>query len=175
MSNLRERFADVIRMNTSETRRWKELETLTGIPAANWLAAVRNKQRPTAEMIEAVGRAWPQYAYWLVTGTTDARYGHVSADVYASMQKKGRAVYPEVTASATASTAAYLKLGIDLYAAQYEAGSHFPEEQRYDLETAHMKLGLERLSQVEAVAPIDKADLQEAISSRGSHPPAKRQ
>ncbi|VVD71760.1 hypothetical protein PEP31012_00642 [Pandoraea eparura] len=166
MSNLRERFADIIRMNTSETRRWKELESLTGIPAANWLAAVRNKQRPTAEMIEALARTWPQYAYWMVTGTSDARYGHLCADTWAAQQGKGRAFYPETEANAGASTAAYLALSIKLYAARYEFAPCIPPEQHAELELQHLKLDLERLSQIEAVAPMDKASLQAVIAAR---------
>lgn len=169
MANLRERFADVIRMNTSETRRWKELETLTGIPAANWLAAVRNKQRPTAEMIEALARAWPQYAFWMVTGTTDARYGHVSADTYGQLDGDGRPVYPEVAHNATASTAAYLKLNVKLYVAKYELTPHLPPEDLHILENRHAQLDLERLSQIQAVAEIEKRHLQETISRTNRH------
>lgn len=156
MANLRERFADVIRMNTSETRRWKELETLTGIPAANWLAAVRNKQRPTADMIEALARAWPQYAFWMVTGVTDARYGHVSADTYGQLKGDGRAVYPELNDGAVASTAAYLKLNVRLHAAKYESTPYLTPEELEALEKRHAQLDRERLSQIEAVAAIEK-------------------
>ena len=153
-------------MNTSTTRRWKELETLTGIPAANWLAAVRNKQRPTADMIEAVARAWPQYAYWLVTGSTDARYGHVCADTYAQIARTGRQFYPELSTNAVASTAAYLKLNLDLYRAKYEDHPYVSPDQEEELYTRHQELALERLSQIEAVIAMQKAHLQEIVAQR---------
>jgi hypothetical protein len=37
----------IVRSETSERRRYKELEEITGIPASNWQSAAKAKQRPT--------------------------------------------------------------------------------------------------------------------------------
>jgi len=72
------RTLDVMRAVAPERRRYKELEEETGIPATNWQSAAKRKQRPTAAMIEALGRRWPQYAFWMATGLTDAPNGHTA-------------------------------------------------------------------------------------------------
>lgn len=59
-------------------RKWKELERLTGIPASSWVDFNRGKKRATADMVEAVSKAWPQHAFWLCTGISDPDFGHVA-------------------------------------------------------------------------------------------------
>jgi 8-oxo-dGTP pyrophosphatase MutT (NUDIX family) len=84
-----ERTLDVVRAVTTERRRYKELEEETGIPATNWQSAFKRKQRPTAHMIEALCRRWPQYAFWLATGLTDPENGHTAPDAaWTSSQDK---------------------------------------------------------------------------------------
>ncbi|MDA7087673.1 hypothetical protein PH586_14880 [Pseudomonas sp. SA3-5] len=90
MDDIFERFKRVIQQNISENRRWVELAELTEIPATSWNKAFNGKQRPTAEMIQAVGRLWPEYAFWMITGVTDARHGHVSC-----RHRPGKPFYPE--------------------------------------------------------------------------------
>ncbi|MCD4500164.1 hypothetical protein [Chromobacterium vaccinii] len=68
----------VIESEISSNRRFKELEGRTGIPADRWKALSLNRQRPTAEMIEAICKEWPQYAFWLSTGVSDPDFGHVA-------------------------------------------------------------------------------------------------
>ena len=72
------RMREVIRAVTSDKRRLKELEEETGIPSKNWKNAWLGTQRPTAHMIEALARRWPQYAFWLSTGLTDPKNGHTA-------------------------------------------------------------------------------------------------
>lgn len=57
---------------------WEKISQLTGIPSARWRSAFSRKQKPTSVMIEAVAHLWPKYAFWLVTGITDAANGHVA-------------------------------------------------------------------------------------------------
>ncbi|KVC24212.1 hypothetical protein WI69_01920 [Burkholderia diffusa] len=57
---------------------WERLEQRSGISARRWRNAFDRRQRPTSDMIEMAGRMWPQYAFWLVTGITDATNGHVA-------------------------------------------------------------------------------------------------
>jgi hypothetical protein len=77
-STLAERFASLLRERTEEARRFKALEDESGIPAVSWRTAMNGGQRPTAEMLEVVAGKWPEHAYWLLTGCTDNRNGHVS-------------------------------------------------------------------------------------------------
>ncbi|WP_334001090.1 hypothetical protein [Burkholderia cepacia] len=72
----------LIRSVTDVRRRLKQLEEETGIPDRQWKHVWALKQRPTAHMLEALARRWPEYAFWLVTGLTDAANGHVSPTVH---------------------------------------------------------------------------------------------
>lgn len=77
-TTLPERLCMIVAHEISKTRRWTELEGLTGIPATSWQKAITGKQRPTAEMIEAIAAQWPLYAFWLSTGHTDINNGHIA-------------------------------------------------------------------------------------------------
>jgi len=77
-SDVVQRMKEVIRAVTTDRRRLKELEEETGIPARNWKNAWLGTQRPTAHMLEAIGRRWPKYAFWLISGLTDERNGHTA-------------------------------------------------------------------------------------------------
>ncbi|VVD64615.1 hypothetical protein PPN31114_00282 [Pandoraea pneumonica] len=75
---MRERVCELIEHVADADRCWREMEEFTGIPSKRWQNVSRGLQRPTSEMIEAIGRVWPQFAYWLVTGRTDEASGHIS-------------------------------------------------------------------------------------------------
>lgn len=75
---MRERIQQIIEWSTDGHRKFKHFEELTGISAQKWQNLGQGKQRANDEMIEAIGKAFPQYAYWLVTGKTDEAHGHVS-------------------------------------------------------------------------------------------------
>lgn len=76
-TSLLDRFKAIIDYETHETRRWKELEELTGITTHSWRQAYLGKQRPTAEMLEGVALHWPKYAFWMMTGITDLDGHHI--------------------------------------------------------------------------------------------------
>jgi hypothetical protein len=74
-------------------RRFKELEALTGVKARTWINISSGKQKANHEHIEALGKAFPQYAYWLVTGLTDEAHGHTSPvleRIQQDLRKAGR-------------------------------------------------------------------------------------
>ncbi|VVE53067.1 hypothetical protein PAQ31011_04841 [Pandoraea aquatica] len=75
---MRERICELIEHVTAPDRCWREMEGFTGIPSKRWQNVARDLQRPTSEMIEAIGLIWPQFAFWLVTGRTDEASGHIS-------------------------------------------------------------------------------------------------
>jgi hypothetical protein len=76
--SITDRLVAIIDAQTLEARRFKALEELSGIAAVSWRKAYLRGQRPTSEMLEALAKTWPQYAFWLVTGITDPDYGHVA-------------------------------------------------------------------------------------------------
>ena len=90
---MRERILEIIDAVTSGHRKFKHFEELTGIKAQKWQNLGQGKQRANDEMIEAIGRAFPQYAYWMVTGKTDEKNGHTSPVVeriQEDLRKAGR-------------------------------------------------------------------------------------
>lgn len=76
--DMRHRVVELIDFVTESHRRFKHMEDLTGIKAASWKNTYHKDQRVVQEMVEAIGRTWPQFAYWLVTGKTDEEHGHSS-------------------------------------------------------------------------------------------------
>ena len=76
--SLKNRLLALLAMQVEEKGQYKTLETLTGIKATHWRDFAAGKQRPTAEMIEAASKLWPQHAFWLATGISDAEHGHVA-------------------------------------------------------------------------------------------------
>lgn len=77
ITSLLDRFRAIIDWETSETRRWKELEEISGIATHSWQKAYLGKQRPTSDMLEAIAQKWPKYAFWLMTGITDLKSRNV--------------------------------------------------------------------------------------------------
>lgn len=59
---------------------WENLERFTRISAQRWRKAYARRQRPTPDMIEALAKLFPEYAFWLATGVTDAANGHIGPD-----------------------------------------------------------------------------------------------
>lgn len=57
---------------------WENLERYTGISSQRWRKAYTRRQRPTPDMIEAIGQMFPEYAFWLITGVTDGVNGHIA-------------------------------------------------------------------------------------------------
>lgn len=82
-TTLRERFTALIDARTEPGRRFNYLSAETGadqVSALSWRKAFNGGQRPTAEMLETLARLWPEHSFWLLTGATDNRNGHVSPD-----------------------------------------------------------------------------------------------
>jgi hypothetical protein len=75
---MRERIKTLIKAEANPRTRWVHMERLTGIRASIWQNFDRGRQRANDEMLEALGRVWPQYAFWLMTGKTDPEHGHLS-------------------------------------------------------------------------------------------------
>lgn len=63
---------------TGERNDWKQLEKTTGLSATKWRHVHAGVTRPSLEMLDALCRAFPQYAFWLATGISDETTGHLS-------------------------------------------------------------------------------------------------
>ncbi|MDK6078346.1 hypothetical protein [Massilia varians] len=66
----------ILLAETPEKRRFPTLEEQTGVPENTWRTWWKRGGTPSGSMVEAVARTWPQYAFWLATGLTDAVFGH---------------------------------------------------------------------------------------------------
>jgi DNA-binding TFAR19-related protein (PDSD5 family) len=78
MSQMAVRMRQLIDARLPEHRRFKTLETMSGISAEAWRAFWNDRQKPSSEMFSALAQEWPQYAFWLSTGITDPDFGHVA-------------------------------------------------------------------------------------------------
>jgi hypothetical protein len=93
---------------TPEKRRFPTLEEKTSVKENTWRTWWVKGKTPGGALIEGAARAWPEYAFWLVSGLTDGEYGHGrpgdKIDEYASeyfkvcgfLQKSARTAPPEV-------------------------------------------------------------------------------
>ena len=76
LENMTRRLKFVVQEQTNSSGRFAWLESVTGIGQKTWQAWWTRDSMPSGNMIEAVGRLWPQYAFWLCTGMTDENCGH---------------------------------------------------------------------------------------------------
>ena len=58
-----------------------DFERETGIPAKTWSNIENGLQKANEDHIKAIGKRWPQYVYWLVTGLTQPEAGHISPEI----------------------------------------------------------------------------------------------
>jgi len=58
----------------------RDMEKLTGVDRSKWSNIRGGKQRANEEHIEAVCNAYPEFAYWLVTGKTIPECGQVKPE-----------------------------------------------------------------------------------------------
>jgi len=77
MEHIGARLRELISAKTIERIRYVQMKETTGISVDIWKNFWFNRKKPDAEMIESVARAWPEYAYWLATGATDLKHGHI--------------------------------------------------------------------------------------------------
>jgi hypothetical protein len=67
-----------------------EFEQETGIPAKTWSNIENGLQKANEDHIEAIGRRWPEFAYWLVTGKTIPEAGQISPELEEIRKKLGK-------------------------------------------------------------------------------------
>lgn len=79
--NISERVRAVIETEISARKRATQIESRTGISSETWRKFLNGQQNATANMIQAVAREWPEYAFWIATGITDTVHGHIGPEV----------------------------------------------------------------------------------------------
>ena len=77
-TTIEDRLILLLRQDGEPHGYWQGLERNTGISAARWRKTYTRQQRPTTDMLSAICRLRPQYAFWLATGITDAANGHTA-------------------------------------------------------------------------------------------------
>lgn len=156
MNTLQERLRAVIETVTDERGRFAELEKLTSISANSWKSFWHGRQRPTCDMIEAACTHWPQYAFWISTGITDAKYGHVD--------HKGEASFPEKRRARRQKAEMYWQAAIEWCGLERFFAAH-PEVDKYEgnqtqnLHVWLLELEIGRNAEQQALAAIEDADL----------------
>lgn len=75
--SIRERMKLAIAAKTRDRTRYVQLKEVTGISGDIWKNFWFDRREPDALMLEALARAWPDYAFWLVTGATNVGSGHL--------------------------------------------------------------------------------------------------
>lgn len=73
-----DRIILVLRSDGEPYGYYSTLERLTGISAKRWRNLVGGTQKATADMIEAIAKIKPEYAFWIATGITDSVNGHIA-------------------------------------------------------------------------------------------------
>lgn len=58
-----------------------KLEEKTGIPKTTWQNLRNRRGRANEEQISAVVNLWPEYAYWIVSGSTAPECGQISPEL----------------------------------------------------------------------------------------------
>lgn len=161
MSEVSDRFLQVVLANTREGRRASQLATLTDIPSASWQKALEGKQKPTLAMLQAVAQLWPEYAFWTLTGITDARNGHV-----ACVDGRPKSFYPERDFEQRSAASAYFRQVLEMYQRRYGVGLALHCKPIFDYEDAIklLKLEVARLAESAALSKFDDAELEAGIA-----------
>lgn len=77
-SALRDRLVALICARVPEKGRFRTLAAKSQLTEDAWRGMWYDRQRASVFMIEFAAREWPECAFWLATGITDLRHGHVA-------------------------------------------------------------------------------------------------
>lgn len=89
------RLKFVIETETEAYGRYALLAARSNIPAATWRTWWNRGGTPSGSLLEAVAKLWPQYAFWLATGCTDDRCGHIPPPAACQMPSGMRSEYSQ--------------------------------------------------------------------------------
>lgn len=83
---MRERILGIINSTTNPVRRFKELEEWSGVKSDSWRKFHNGRQRATEEMIEGLGKRFPELVLWLVTGVDSKANCQYDIDTYVALK-----------------------------------------------------------------------------------------
>lgn len=155
--DIQARLRAVIETVTEERGRFAELEKVTQVSANSWKSFWHGRQRPTCDMIEAICARWPHYAFWIATGITDAKFGHVN--------EKGEASYPEKRRARRKKAEEYWELASKMLAWRLHCEANPDVTESTDGVIEHndaitlLELEIGRNAEQQALASIEDADL----------------
>jgi hypothetical protein len=107
---------------------WERFGEYTGIGSRRWRMVYGRKQRITSDMVEALARFCPEYAFWLVTGITDAVNGHIAPT--------NAQTFPERSLPQSSYTDEYFRLQIALFKQVFEASPVNLEDEKERMNAA---------------------------------------
>lgn len=160
MSEVSDRFLRVVLANTQQGRRASQLASLTEIPASSWQKALDGKQKPTLAMLQVVAQLWPEHAFWMLTGITDARNGHL-----ACVDGNAESFYPERGFEKRSAANAYFRHALEMYQRRYGEGLTLYDKVvlEYEDSLKLLKLEVARLAESAALSKFDDAALEGEI------------
>lgn len=85
---------------------WERLAERTGVLSRRWRKVYAREQKVTSDMLQAVARLFPSYAFWLATGITDAVNGHLAPSTAQTFPERLRVDSP--------ASSAYFRASIEL-------------------------------------------------------------
>jgi hypothetical protein len=153
--NIYDRARTLIEQSTDPRQRFKELSERTGISAESWKTFWNRGTKISGEMVEALGRAWPQYAFWLATGIADEKHGH--NDAY----PRNSSASPEMTVNRMRAAQLFqLEIERQNYVlAQLRENPHFDEDEKLrTLEAMIRKLIRLRDQEEQTLAELENDD-----------------
>ena len=101
--SITDRLMAILTAETDQRSRYKWLSETTGISKASWTAVGHRRQRPTCEMVEAVAKLWPRYAFWLVVGDLTSSGIHTAPDVIVKVPREHETAVMSVLGVAASS------------------------------------------------------------------------
>lgn len=148
--DITERAREIIDDRTRHIhRRWKHLETLTGVPASAWQNLALGRQQSTAAMVQALGRVYPQFAFWLCTGITDQAHGHTAPP--------NATTFPESRINARTKASEAFECALDMRSKWYGPGPlPLDSETQRSLFARWRQLKIERKNEESALESTEK-------------------
>ena len=125
--NVAKRLRAIIAQEVNARTRYLTLQDSTGIKTDTWKNFWFERREADVNMLEAVARLWPQYAYWLATGATDAVNGHFCPTSELQIEPSS------ITNKGNVSDLPYLKAGVDVVKSiELIENPHVSEEEKTD-------------------------------------------
>jgi hypothetical protein len=102
------RLRILISHEVNDRTRYLSLQEKTRIKSDVWKNFWFERREADTYMLEAISRSWPEYAYWLATGSTDVLNGHMAPKSEMMIEQKS------FTENSSICNLPYLKAGVEV-------------------------------------------------------------